>query len=346
MNPTGLEGAITITADWEAGAPPNARLRFDRPAIAASALIGRPAGEAPAFTRTLFGLCGAAHAGAARLALAAAGASERIEPAPMAAAILAERVAGGLRDFVLAFAEVPPTAQEAALLRALASAQRATERAKPGADFETLCPMVEPARQLLTLCRRRAEDLFARLPADGPARPPDALKPADDEAVVQGLARNPASFAAAPRLPGRRPETGAYARQGASVGLSEAAARLHARLADLGAAVDALGAPACSARLALIGSGRPGPGEGWAAVETGRGRLHHWARLGEEGRVAAYGILAPTDWNFAPDGPFAAALERLIARDPAALETSIALLARLFDPCVSCRVHVREPDNA
>ena len=49
-------------------------------------------------------------------------------------------------------------------------------------------------------------------------------------------------------------------------------------------------------------------GQGFAAVDSARGRLYHSLHLDAAGRIADYRIVAPTEWNFHPDGPFARAL--------------------------------------
>ena len=118
----------------------------------------------------------------------------------------------------------------------------------------------------------------------------------------------------------------------------------------------ATGAPARSAsdrfaarlaelvRLALPGgegrlrSGRVplGPGEGLAWAEMARGLLVHHVRLdgrGDEARIDACHVLAPTEWNFDAEGAVAAALEKL---DPATPDCArrVALLMAAYDPCV------------
>ena len=66
-------------------------------------------------------------------------------------------------------------------------------------------------------------------------------------------------------------------------------------------------------RVLLAGSAAPsglvaarniGPGEGFAAVNSARGRLYHRLKLDGGGRIVDYAIVAPTEWNFHPDGPF------------------------------------------
>nr|WP_255608936.1 nickel-dependent hydrogenase large subunit [Methylosinus sp. Sm6] len=87
------------------------------------------------------------------------------------------------------------------------------------------------------------------------------------------------------------------------------------------------------------------PREGFAAVETGRGALYHWARLSTDDKIADYAILAPTEWNFHPAGPFVATL--LGARMPRGRAAeAITRLAALFDPCVAFHVELEEAVHA
>ncbi len=143
------------------------------------------------------------------------------------------------------------------------------------------------------------------------------------------LADDP-DFPERPLWQGLPAETGPWTRHGRGMAASPALSlwqRLGARLADLVhlALGDGLACGACTL----------GPGEGIAWTEMSRGLLVHWVRL-EDGpqapdtaRAAAYRVLAPTEWNFHPDGPFAAALRE--QRLDAAQAT---LAAAALDPCI------------
>jgi hypothetical protein len=71
---------------------------------------------------------------------------------------------------------------------------------------------------------------------------------------------------------------------------------------------------------------------GWC--EMARGLLFHWVQLDAAGGVLDYRVLAPTEWNFHPQGALARAVEALASNDQA----TATLLAVAFDPCVSCSV--------
>ena len=75
-------------------------------------------------------------------------------------------------------------------------------------------------------------------------------------------------------------------------------------------------------------------GEGAATVETARGLLTHRVRV-ERGIVTACQTFAPTDANFAPDGPVVTGLTGQ-PLDPVAARLHVFAI----DPCVACSVEV------
>lgn len=77
-------------------------------------------------------------------------------------------------------------------------------------------------------------------------------------------------------------------------------------------------------------------GSGLGVVDAARGLLAHRVEL-REGLLSAYRILAPTEWNFHPDGPLARGLMGASGPD---LEGRAALLAASLDPCVPYRIEV------
>lgn len=82
-----------------------------------------------------------------------------------------------------------------------------------------------------------------------------------------------------------------------------------------------------------------GDGTALAQVEAARGRLVHAIRI-EQGTIARYRILAPTEWNFHPQGAAAQALRTLASADERGLETQARLLIDAVDPCVGYEVRV------
>lgn len=89
--------------------------------------------------------------------------------------------------------------------------------------------------------------------------------------------------------------------------------------------------------LPMDRSARMGRGIGSGIAETARGPLAHWVRLDGE-RVADWRAVAPTEWNFHPQGPFVRALAR--ARHLSDPARQIRILAASFDPCVPVAVEL------
>jgi coenzyme F420-reducing hydrogenase alpha subunit len=172
------------------------------------------------------------------------------------------------------------------------------------------------------------------MPADGPPDLATRLDLDDDGAYL-----------ARPDCEGQVFETGALARHRshplvAAILKADGAgllARLAARLVDVAAALHDMASlvqdlKAEAARPAPLGSGR-----GLATTQAARGLLAHRVFLAE-GRVSHYRILAPTEWNFHPDGPLARGLAG--ARADRDLNSQAALLIAALDPCVTCHIVV------
>ncbi|WP_245464054.1 nickel-dependent hydrogenase large subunit [Rhizobium sp. NXC24] len=180
-------------------------------------------------------------------------------------------------------------------------------------------------------------------------RRPDPLTAADDAEVIAHLCKD-ARYCALPHLAGRIVETGAYARLCDTSRSDDPhlAQRFMARIGDVGLCLKQL------ARLAKgqndpteLMAGGPVPGAGgFGVVECGRGRLYHQADIDANGKLCAYRILAPTEWNFHPAGPFVKTLlsSRIGAHESAA--TSVSRLAALFDPCVEFKLNIRDIAHA
>ena len=77
-----------------------------------------------------------------------------------------------------------------------------------------------------------------------------------------------------------------------------------------------------------------GTGQALAWCEMARGLLLHWVQLDANGAVQDYRVLAPTEWNFHPQGALACAVAAL----PADAVSTARTLAAAYDPCVLCTV--------
>jgi sulfhydrogenase subunit alpha len=86
-------------------------------------------------------------------------------------------------------------------------------------------------------------------------------------------------------------------------------------------------------------------GRGVGAVEVPRGTLFHEYELDDEGRVVSANVITPTAQNLANvERDMRSAVESLLAQDDqiedSQLKVSLEMVARAYDPCISCSVHV------
>lgn len=87
-----------------------------------------------------------------------------------------------------------------------------------------------------------------------------------------------------------------------------------------------------------VRSSSPASRRGLAHVEAARGRLIHGVERNGD-TIAAYAILAPTEWNFHPEGAGRDALAR-IASEPSDVGALANLFIATLDPCVAFDVRV------
>ena len=83
-----------------------------------------------------------------------------------------------------------------------------------------------------------------------------------------------------------------------------------------------------------------GNGMGMGYAEAARGRLLHRVQL-DDGKIVSYQILAPTEWNFHPQGVVARSLATLHG-DHALIEQQARLLINAIDPCVSYQLSIAD----
>jgi sulfhydrogenase subunit alpha len=89
----------------------------------------------------------------------------------------------------------------------------------------------------------------------------------------------------------------------------------------------------------------PRAGTGTAITEAPRGLLIHSYQYDEEGRIVAADVVTPTALNAASlELHFRRAVEQCADREEAVLTKRLQMIARAYDPCISCSVHlVRRP---
>ena len=214
------------------------------------------------------------------------------------------------------------------------------------ADPDGLCDWARarPGPDILPWVRERGWGVLL----DGAIEPLPALEPKALQPLFEGLDVD--EFLARPRWDGATRETGPFARcrthplpaacEAAGEGLL---ARLAARLVELAAIPEQL-----FGGLERLAQGGEEPAEarsrdggtGLAQAEAARGRLVHYVRV-EGGLIADFRILAPTEWNFHPDGLLARALAAVRAHHREELEQAAGVVVTAVDPCVGCRVMVR-----
>jgi coenzyme F420-reducing hydrogenase alpha subunit len=105
----------------------------------------------------------------------------------------------------------------------------------------------------------------------------------------------------------------------------------------------------CGAAWLAMGALPLAAGEGIAWVEMARGLLVHHVQLegsGEAARVAACRVVAPTDWNFDPEGAFARLVETLPAHLDAEATRRLDAWTAAFAPCVPLHLAQAHPAEA
>lgn len=297
---------------------------------------GRRGEDAPALAARIFALCPGAQSAAAAGALAAARGEEwREDGAGLARGV--ECASETLRSSVLGWPIAPgeegPDAATIATLRAALRAVEALIAASPP-DVEPVASALRRAASALGVPARPGEPAsgwFARMEAsveaDSEFAPDVPVAEAPDEtAIFAAMAKGPAP---ARLFIGKRTQP---------------------LIARMRAQADAVAATIADVLAFARRERRPPPpvlhpersGAGGAAIESPRGPLRHRLELDRRGFIERYSILAPTDWRFAPEGPFVAALIGAPIGRGEIARARVARLAATFDPCAVLRVDVEE----
>ncbi len=207
-------------------------------------------------------------------------------------------------------------------------------------------------------------EALGRWTAEGTSLPARLLRQLQDEvpdighsdiemmpsASVEGVSRivpapgDEAGFSRTPHWLGKPVETGPLARQarhplitafvaqhGNTVG-----ARFLAQLIELAAWLAPGSTPTDVVQQYIVAQG-----VGLGLAETARGLLLHQAQVSDR-RVDHYRIVAPTEWNFHPDGALSRGLVGRPVKDAADARRRAALLVQALDPCVACAIEVTD----
>ncbi len=151
-------------------------------------------------------------------------------------------------------------------------------------------------------------------------------------------------FAAMPQHEGKPVETGMLAHnqhmpllQGALHNRpGRLLARVVARLVDLLDSAEALTHENIKGRIESVSAS---DATGLSVVRTARGMLLHYVRIESE-RVAEYFTVAPTEWNFHPQGALASGLTGLKESDAERLMETVKHYVLSLDPCVEYEIEI------
>lgn len=334
------QGVLQLALTWNGGQIGAAAVASTRPATTARALRGFSFERVLEFIPRLFSLCRCAQASAAQLSLQAArGLRADLAATPaQTLAVALEAIGEHLWRLLLDWPSLngEPARQNEFLVwrkRLLGLADAADGRNGSGAAAF--------GARLLAWLDEQCPPRFDERMLAAPVALLPRLSAADWESHFGDDA-----FAEQPTFAGQAAETGVLARQAedpeVAALLSDGRrlqARLQARYVDLRGLAQALAEP--EQRSTWIDVAQVAERCGLALVETARGTLLHRVELDGD-RVARYAIVAPTEWNFHPQGVFV----REMTGRPAATRAEALLagrrLALSLDPCVLFEVTVKD----
>lgn len=305
------EGAKVLAAD----------VRSQRPRVA-GLLKGRQADDAATLLPRVFAVCGRAQGRAAGLAVSAARGEESMPclVPDIVGEVMREHLWRWLLDLPVLFS-LPP------LRELFLSAVRMVDDGQCGSLQDLLAaPEIGRLSELIVAVEQPAHSDSNFLHVQSARASLDDWERFDDEMCRR------------PTWRGHCAETGAHARNGvdAETPCGAFAARWLARLVEL---------ESWAGNRQNIGDGGTAsavplaPGVGRALVETARGLLMHEVVL-ENQRVADYRIVAPTEWNFHPQGALPGWLIGRRYSNEAELRGFAAHAVAALDPCVRWEMHL------
>ncbi len=348
-------GKLTLTVTWDGHEIRAAEVRSTRP-LAAKVLAGKTPAQVTQIVPLLFSVCGRAQGAAAAAALQAAqGGTDQILAAT-GRQIACEAMQEHLWRLMLDWPRLlglPQQQQEFAAWYALLRKVAAGE--VPMAAFRQEFERDALGMSAAAWLRRDAVAVrdwwrdtrtplaqtlskLAGLESGRQDRAANRLLPAWSAAEVQQACSGhwDADFAAQPEWQGAAAEAGAWGYHAASPLLQQggtpALTRLLARLVDVAEL-------ACEHIDARLDAASPAAGEGVAVARTARGPLLHHVRL-QDGKVADYTIVAPTEWNFHPHGAFVRDLCGVKEHERERVQQWADIAALSLDPCVAYEIEV------
>ncbi len=373
-----LSGTLSVRVDWHEGVIERMTLNSSRPRQVTQLLCGKPIDQALTLVPMIYSLCGVAQKVAAlRAAESALGleVSAEVDQARRVLVLAETARELGLRLSQHWFADAVSgksqavkliqwfTAVNAELQWALElnpTHGRKTDTLNYAVDLKAILhPMVGTESELgcvlfgnaeanpLKAHVRDLQEQFGAVKLNCAAAPLPGVKSNELHSLLadteHALAQDDgAQFAARPSWKGACHETSAWTRnrdvglvvQGQSAGLSALALRFLALASELQVLPARMrSVEVCSGRL-WQGTGAVGIG----AIEAARGLLIH--RIELEGEIVRdYKIVAPTEWNFHPQGTLVQMLEGVkVSRER--LYNLVEKLILLVDPCVDWEIEI------
>jgi len=361
-------GELNLRIAWDGKTVRNVVVESTRPQ-ASRLLAGRTPEQAVKMVSLLYSVCGRAQQAAATAALAAARGKQS---AALDRTVACEAMQEHLWRLLLDWPQLLglPAAQQQFVdwhgkLGAIAAGEDGVQALRDELLLQLLGLSAEEWQSLVSYADlstwwRAGRGLVAPL-AEALDRKEDELGPEEmaicellpdwtvNDALQACAGRLDLEFAARPHNNGRPMEVGALAfRQHAPllkdimrVRHARLLARLIARLVDLLDSMDAAAQDFGAGRVESTAVAANGTG--MALVRTARGPLLHYVCLDSTGgmeKVAQYFVIAPTEWNFHPQGALATGLIGVGASDEAQLMETVRMWVLSLDPCVEYRIEV------
>ena len=354
-------GKLTLAVIWDGDSVCATDIRSTRP-MAAQVLIGKTPAQVLQIVPLLFSVCGRAQGAAAGAALQAAQHGDPAASATVERMIVCEVMQEHLWRVMLDWPKLTGLVRQEqrfaawyAMLRKIAAGE--IDMSVFLHEFERDClgmPVAEwrefDSYQALQTWWSKAHSsvaqLLAKLDELGQSRRVSSgirLLPAWTAAEANQACAGSwdADFSARPDWLGDAAETGAWTYFSGNSLLRDvwqqsgmkALTRLLARVMDVVEMASGCAAP-------RLDAASPSAGAGIAVVHTARGLLMHHVRVAAE-KVAEYAIVAPTEWNFHPNGAFAQDMRGLAERDMERLQQLARIEALSLDPCVAYEIEVR-----
>lgn len=328
------QGVLQLTLAWDGKEIVSAEIVSTRPMLA-KALRGLPVARVSGIIPRVFSLCRHAQNAAARLSIQAAqGRCVAVDEAQdLGLAVAVEAIVEHLSHLLMAW---PPLLQKPGRARRIEEFGLWRKRLLAVVDAAAAATLGVDLSNWLA-------DLEAP-PFDDPlAAAAVALLPQLSAAEWVPLV-DPEDFATRPTFAGQAAETGVLARHAGDPGVAllladgqRIQARLAARLLELRWLAAGLVDP--SRLSALVDASVVAVGCGLARVETARGTLLHRVELAAD-CVEDYRIIAPTEWNFHPQGAFFREMSGYPAQTRDEARIRAARLALSLDPCVPSELRI------